>query len=209
MRRKLIIFSTVGLLLLSGLFLYGNSVQANIDLFLGQFAKARVEVNGTSISDAEVPPFIVNNRTVVPLSQVAELFNAYTEWDAERRVAMVKRPTVNMAIIQDINSRSIRVNQPLRAGEHHNFHVATQVINAPISKNLKARVVVVNSQNSQIYRGIDFELNTEQNQGNFWGNISVANITFSQKGNYFLRLQIEDPSSKKFITIGECLIVVE
>jgi len=45
--------------------------------------------NGTSIT-LEVPPTIVNSRTLVPVRAVAEAFDAQVEWDAVNRIVIIE-----------------------------------------------------------------------------------------------------------------------
>lgn len=188
-------------------FFLGSYAQASLDLFLGQFTKTRVEVNGVMVKEDEVPPFIVNNRTVIPLTQAAELLNAYTEWDEDRKVAMLKRPVVNMTIINR-NKNSLEVNPAFKSGGTHSFQVATQVSKVPISKELNTRFIVENSDNTVIYTGNPIAIDTSQLNGGFIGNLNVANLRLSSKGEYILKLQIEDPNdSSRYITIGEYVMI--
>ncbi|GAA0382555.1 stalk domain-containing protein [Bacillus horti] len=184
----------------------GGQANANLNQFLG-FNTAKVEVNGVMLNEDEVPPIIVNNRTMIPIGQAAELLNAYTEWDNGRKLAMIKKPVVNMTIINR-NKTSLEVNPTFRAGSTHSFQVATQVAKVPISKELKTRFVVVDSSNSTIYTGNPVTIDTSQYNGSFIGNLNVANLRLGSRGEYTLKLQMEDPNdSSRYITIGEYVMV--
>jgi hypothetical protein len=210
MRRNGKVFLGLATLFVSSFILLSSSANANQDLFLGQFQKTKVEVNGNMIKEGDVPPFIVNSRTVLPLNQAVEMLNAYVEWDEGRRVVMVTKPIVNMSIINiNRNKNEIEVNPGFETGTH-SFKVATQVSKVPISENLKTRFIVVNSNNKTIYTGNYFTINTAQFNGGFNGNLDVANLPLDSKGEYVLKLQIESPSDRdKYVTVGEYVIAVK
>ncbi|WP_025028313.1 stalk domain-containing protein [Caldalkalibacillus mannanilyticus] len=182
----------------------GVYAEANGHLFLGQFTKTRIEVNGSMLKEEDVPPFIVNGRTVLPVAQVAEMLNALTSWDESRRVVVITKPIVNMAIINR-NRNEIEVNPSFRTG-NHSFQVATQVSKVPTSKNLKMRFVVTDSSNRTVHEGKAFTIDTERVNGSFQGNLEVAGLRLSSTGEYVLKLEMED--GNKFVTIGEYLITV-
>lgn len=186
----------------------GGPVAANSNLFLGQFMKADVEVNGTMLSDGDVPPFIVNNRTVLPINKVAEMFNAYVSWDADRKVAVITKPIVNMSIIQKTDS-SLQVNPPLKAKITHSFEVATRVSRVPKSKELKVRFTVTDKNDRMVHRMDSFTIDTSQS-GNFNGNLSVWGLKLETPGEYILRLEMDPPddSSSRFTSVGEYVIIV-
>lgn len=210
MRRNRKVLLGLTALFVSSLILLGSHAEANRELFMGQFPKAKIEVNGNTLKDGEVPAFIVKDRTVIPLRQAIEMFDAYVEWDEGRRVVMVTKPVVNMTVINiNRNRNEIEVNPSFNTGTH-SFRVAAQVSKVPISENLKSRFIVVNSNNSTIYTGNSFTINTEQFNGGFNGNLDVANLKLNSKGEYILKLQIEDPNEKNaFVSIGAYVITVK
>lgn len=210
MRRNRKVLLGLTALFFSSLILVSSNAEANRDLFMDQFPKAKIEVNGHLLKDGDVPPFIVNDRTVIPLRQATEMFDAYVEWDEGRRVIMVTKPVVNMTVINiNRNRNEIEVNPSFNTGTH-SFQVAAQVAKVPISENLKSRFIVVNSNSTTIYTGNSFTINTAKFNGGFNGNLDVANLKLNSKGEYILKLQIEDPNEKdKFISIGEYVITVK
>ncbi|WP_202081009.1 stalk domain-containing protein [Caldalkalibacillus salinus] len=210
MNRKKWLLSLCGFALCGSLFLLSDRVNASLDLFLDQFYKTDVEVNGTMLNQGEVPPFIVNGRTVVPLTQAAQMLNSYTEWDESRRVAQLIKPIVNMTIINRTNQNSLEVNPTFSAGTTNTFQVATQVSGVPVSDDLRTRFVVENGSGTVVHTGNAFTIDTEQFDGSFVGNLSVANLRLSDAGQYTLKLQMEDPNNdKEFITIGEYIMIAD
>jgi hypothetical protein len=210
MRRNRKVLWSLSAIIFSSLILLGSSADANRDLFMDKFLTAKIEVNGNMLKDGDVPAFIVNDRTVIPLRQATEMFDAYVEWDEGRRVIMVTKPVVNMTIINiNRNRNTIEVNPSLDTGTH-SFQVAAQVSKVPISENLKSRFIVVDSNNTPIHTGNSFTINTAKFNGSFNGNLNVANLPLNSQGEYILKLQIEDPNEKnKFISIGEYVISVK
>jgi|GEM_PF-5176522 len=183
----------------------GVHAEANGNLFLGQFAKTKVELNGILVKDDDVPPFIVNGRTVLPISQVADLLSAIVSWDEPRKVVTITKPIVNMAIVNR-NKNEIEVNPSFKTGIH-SFQVATQVSKVPISKNLKMKFSVADSSNRTIHEGKTFTIDTDRMNGSFQGSLEVAGLRFNSAGEYILKLEMEDPNQdKKFITVGEFLM---
>jgi hypothetical protein len=210
MRRNRKVLSSLTAIIVSSLILLGSSADANRELFMDKFPKAKIEVNGSMLKEGDVPAFIVNEQTVVPLRQAVEMFDAYVEWDEGRRVIMVTKPVVNMTVINiNRNRNEIEVNPSFKTGTH-SFQVAAQVSKVPISENLKSRFIVMNSNNTTIYNGNSFTINTAKFNGGFNGNLNVANLPLNSEGEYTLKLQIEDPNEKdKFISIGEYVISVK
>lgn len=203
------LYTLAAILLIIVAVFIGQTAEANLDLFKG-FPKASVEVNGEMIEDTGVPPIIIEDRVMIPINQAAELLNAYTEWDEARKVVMLKKPVVNMTVIKELNNTSIQINPTFKAGTTNNFEVATQVSRVPLTEELKTRFVVVDRENQTIYSGRTMTINTKEVDGNFIGNLSVANLTFSSKGTYTLKLQMEDLNEEgRFITIGECELYVQ
>lgn len=210
MLRKNRILLALAALFVSSVILVGSKVEANLDLFLDQFDVRKVEVNGIMIEEDEVPAFIVNGRTVLPLRQAAEMLNAIVQWDEGRRVVMITKPIVNMTIInRNRDSSTLEVNPSFKSGITHSFQVVTEVSRVPISKDLKTRFIVADSNHNTIYKGNAFTIDTDQFNGAFKGSLNVAGLELPLKGEYVLKLQIEDPENDdKFITIGEYVIHV-
>lgn len=198
----------VAALLVFGTIVMATKVQANPNLFLGQFPLATIEVNGERVQVEDVPAFIVNGRTVLPFRQVAEMLNSYVEWDGGRRIVSVTKPIVNMAIIQERRS-SIDVNPSFRTGTH-SFNVAAQISRVPKSKNLNLRFTVTNSHNRRIFTGLPYPVDTTQLNGGFQGNLYVSNLRLNTPGEYILNLEMEDPNQRnRYITIGQYVLIVE
>lgn len=198
----------VAALLVSGIILIGSKAEANPNLFLGQFPMANIEVNGEVVPEEDVPAFIVNGRTVLPFRQMAEMLNSYVDWDGSRMTVIVKKPIVNMAIIQERRS-SIDVNPSFKTGTH-SFNVAAQISRVPKSKKLNLRFTVINSSDRRIFTGLPYPVDTSQLDGSFQGNLNVSNLRLNTAGEYILNLEMEDPNQRnRYITIGEYVIVVE
>lgn len=210
MLRKNRILLALAALFVSSVILVGSKVEANLDLFLDQFDVRKVEVNGIMIEEDEVPAFVVNGRTVLPLRKAAEMLNAIVQWDEGRRVVMITKPIVNMTIInRNRDSSTLEVNPSFKSGRLHSFEVVTEVSRVPISKDLKTRFIVADSNHNTIYKGNAFTIDTAQFNGAFKGSLNVVGLELPLKGEYVLKLQIEDPENDdKFITIGEYVIHV-
>ena len=66
---------------------YGiKSIEIKIDLDDGS-----VTVNGEPV-ELDVPPQVVNNRTMVPLRFIAETFNMYVDWDKDTGAIIIDDP---------------------------------------------------------------------------------------------------------------------
>ncbi len=74
-------------------------------LVSGSFAKEGVKdvsivVDGKQISP-DVPPQIVNDRTIVPIRFVAEALGAQVGWDNDTRTVSIKKPGVDIKLVID------------------------------------------------------------------------------------------------------------
>jgi hypothetical protein len=64
------------------------------------YPKAKVNVNGSELASDDVPAFVVNGETVVPLRGMADSLQSLVAWDAENNVSQVYKPNVHMLITE-------------------------------------------------------------------------------------------------------------
>ncbi len=186
----------------------GGQAAANSNLFLGQFPITKIEINGKTLEEGDIPSFIVNSRTVIPLSQVSELLNVYVTWNGTRRVVEMTKPIVNMSIIYRNSRNHIEVNPTFTPGTAHSFMVANSISRLPAAEEMTFKFVLTDIDNKNKVLDREVRVDTSKFNGGFQGNLDVV-IRFPSEGDYILKLLMEDPKQKeRFITIGESIIYV-
>jgi hypothetical protein len=78
------------------------------------YSKATVIVNGETqyFSNSDVPGFIVNNTTVLPLRTIADSLQALVKWDSGKQTATLFKPNVHMMMFHDFSKDFSTLNKP-------------------------------------------------------------------------------------------------
>ena len=88
----------------------------------------------------DVPPQLIDNRTMVPMRKIFESMGASVEWDGNTQIVTATKD--NIIVIMQINNKEINVN-----GESITFDVAPQLVDSrtlvparAVAESLKAKV---------------------------------------------------------------------
>jgi hypothetical protein len=100
MKRKIAILLTVALLLSTGI-VYAASVNGN---FAG-LPIVNVKVNGETVK-SEVPGVVLQGKTLLPASAIAESLDSVVTWDQSTMTASITKPEVNMLFVDDVKENS-------------------------------------------------------------------------------------------------------
>lgn len=199
----------IALLLFVFSMLFGASVFA--DSLWGNYegySKAKVRVNGTDlqISDSDVPAFVINNRTVLPLREVANSLHALVKWDDASKIADIYKPNVHMFFAMDVSNKDYSLQKPFAKvdqGKTVNFVVFSQVDNLKVKVN-GFRISIIAPNGEQAAPSLDVPLDT--NEDSFWYPWPFK-VAFAQKGNY--TVQFSFLYNNEYTVVSEKIITAE
>ncbi|MGO4276069.1 stalk domain-containing protein, partial [Paenibacillus sp. TAF58] len=106
---------------------------------------ARLIVNEETVEfgDTDVPPLIVDGKTVLPLRAVSDALQALVKWDNSNKTAYLYKPNVHMFFTTEVRKDSAIVPfGVVERGKEADFIVFAQVDNLKTSIN-SVRVSVV------------------------------------------------------------------
>ncbi len=212
MKKKIILLISIALLFNIATVYAGTSIYG----YFHSYSIVKVHVNGEKL-DSEVPGFIIDNTTVLPMRIVAEALNAIIVWDDENSTANIIKPNVNMQFtanpVYDKEKKTYMIYSPFgkipsNKRYHFNFHVYTEVDNLP-REWIEIKVVlkdpdgqVVQEGNVQLYDA------TQENSLQYIN--FFKEVDFVKTGNYYVEFLIKSESTKDtYLKIGEKFILIK
>lgn len=212
MKKKILIILGI-ILLFNMVTIYAGT--ALYGYYLG-YDKVKILIDGKEV-DTEIPGFIIENTTVLPLRVVAKSLDTIVVWNDELKTANIMKPNVNMQFtanpVFDKDKNTYMIYGPfgkISANKryHFSFHVYTEVDNLP-KEVVNIKVVlkdpdgeVVEEGNVQTYDA------TEENSLQYIN--FFEEIDFTKTGNYSVEFMIKSESTKdKYLKIGKKLILVK
>ena len=90
---------------------------SGVTVAYGEESNISLQINGSEIS-AEVPPTIIDGRTMVPVRAIFEAVGANIDFDAETKTITAKKgdTTVNMTVgtkVATVNSKEVQLDAPV------------------------------------------------------------------------------------------------
>ena len=90
---------------------------SGVTVAYGEESNISLQINGSEIS-AEVPPTIIDGRTMVPVRAIFEAVGANIDFDAETKTITAKKgdATVNMTVgtkVATVNSKEVQLDAPV------------------------------------------------------------------------------------------------
>lgn len=180
------------------------------------FEKVKVYVNGTAVT-SDVPGFIIEKTTVVPLRVMAEALNAISKWDEEKQTAYLIKPNVNMqftanSAIYDKNN-VIQIYSPFgkippnKRGQL-TFFVYTEVDSLP-REWIEFKLVLKDPDGEMVKETSVQSYNASQENSLQYID-KFEKVDFVKPGNYRVQFLIKSESTKdNYVKIGEKLILVK
>jgi hypothetical protein len=219
MKAKRLIILTLVLSMVFGATVYADSYWGNY----GDFPKAKVLVNDSEVTfkDGEVPAFVINGSTVLPIRKIAERLQAIVNWDKVTMTANIYKPNVHMFVSEDVkvdkNKQVSAIKSPfsvVETGKTVDFMVVLQV------DGLKAdttgfKISIIKPDGDE-YDSNEYPAGNNSSSNklpSIFGYTSPSfNVKFSQKGTYLVRFSFkgtDDNGSVKYTVVSQKSIVSE
>jgi hypothetical protein len=174
------------------------------------YSKARILVNGEAqyFSNSEVPSFIVQGSTVMPLRSLSDSLQAMVKWNGSNQTASLYKPNVHMIVVKNI-SENYSMDQPfgvVKQGKTIDFVVFTQVDNLKASiSSVRVSMVTPSGQSavSPVEKSIDEQKET------FWLPVPFQNVTFDESGIYTVKFAMKLEGDSEYTVVSEKQIFSE
>ncbi|MDR6551449.1 stalk domain-containing protein [Paenibacillus qinlingensis] len=173
------------------------------------FNIARLVVNNETkeFPDSEVPPLIVDGKTVLPLRAMSDALQALLKWDDASKTAYLFKPNVHMFFTSEVRKDSSIIPFSVVArGDEVNFTVFTQVDNLKTSIN-SVRVSVVSPSGRNVITPI--EKSIADSKESFWLKVPLYGVSFSESGTYVVKFAMQQSGSSDYTVVSEKQIQAE
>ncbi|MFD0869812.1 Copper amine oxidase N-terminal domain [Chlamydia abortus] len=154
------------------------------------YSKARVFINDNQINvpQDDVPAFIINGRTVLPLRLLAESLQATVSWDNKTQTAKIYKPNIHMFVSLDVD-KDYTIKKPfgkVAHGETRNFVVSTQVDTLKMKPS--GFKITIEAPNGELATDA-VEVPLEESSESFWYTWPFK-VSFTQAGNYTVNFSL-------------------
>ncbi|MDF2926870.1 MAG: hypothetical protein K0R57_5784 [Paenibacillaceae bacterium] len=172
------------------------------------FSKVQVNVNNEALPAGEVPAFVINGKTVLPLRETTDALHAIIKWDNENQTTNIYKPNVNMIVAEGLGSKKNTVDNVERPffkatlGKNIQVKIFVQVDNLLTSAD-GFRLSIIDPYGTTVD---SMDGTMPANQDYLWVT-SAFDVKFSAAGNYVVRFAFLVDGEYK--TVGEKLIVSE
>lgn len=179
-------------------------------------------VTTTAIGDGSVDVTIDNARTKVDLpassvdsvQDLVESLGAFTDYDKKSGKLNVEKPEVNLLVlegIQQTRNKALVFSNPIKGWSDkdipRSFAVFVEVDNAPVSKDLICKVVLVAPNGKVVDSGKELTFSTK-NGTSFYFSEPFISTKLEYYGTYKVQLQMKRTKSDDFTVVGENTFVV-
>jgi hypothetical protein len=169
------------------------------------YSKARVIINNEvkEFTSSEVPGFIVNGATVLPLRTLADSLQALVKWDDSNKTVSVFKPNVHLIVAYDVDRKKFDVTTPfgtVRHGKTISFDVFPQVEN--LKTPITSMKISILSPSGQEVATRTASNGTIQQQS-FWFVERFEKLTFSEQGIYSVKLYMQLESGGDYQVVSE------
>jgi hypothetical protein len=182
------------------------------------FPVAKVLVNDTElkVGDGEVPAFVINGSTMLPIRKIAESLQAIVNWNSDTMTANIYKPNVHMFVSEEVkidkSGKVSSIKSPFSIvdqGKTVEFEVIAQV------DSLKAnttgfKISIENPDGSEFD---STEVSTSDGLTNklingFGYTSPPFSVKFSQKGTYIVSFSFKGDDGK-YVVVSQKTIVSE
>lgn len=170
---------------------------------------ARLVVNNQTkeFGDSEVPPLIVDGKTVLPLRAMSDALQALLKWDDSSKTAYLFKPNVDMFFTSEVRKDSSIVPFSVVArGDNVNFTVFTQVDNLKTSIN-SVRVSVISPSGSNVISPVEKAISDSKES--FWLKVPLYGVSFDEAGSYVVKFAMQQSGSSEYTVVSEKQIQAE
>jgi hypothetical protein len=211
--KRLIILTLVFSMLCAGT-VFADSLWGNYN----GFPKAKIFVNDNEITvkDGEVPAFVIDGSTVLPIRKIAESLQAIVKWDSETMTANIYKPNVHMFVSEDVKIDKYKqvssIKSPfsvVETGKTVDFVVVVQVDS--LKANTSGFKISIVKPDGDQYDST--EVSTDKGLTNklingFGYTSPPFNVKFTQKGSYLVKFSFKS-TDDKYTVVSQKTIVSE
>ncbi|MGG1553183.1 stalk domain-containing protein [Paenibacillus ferrarius] len=159
------------------------------------YSIARLVVNGNTkeFADSDVPPLIIDGKTVLPLRAVTNSLQGLVTWDDASKTAYLYKPNVHMFFTTEVKKDSAIVPfGVVERGKSADFIVFAQVDNLKTSIN-SVRVSVISPSGKSVITPV--EKSISESKESFWLKVPLYGVSFDEYGTYVVRFEMQSGSS--------------
>jgi hypothetical protein len=164
---------------------------------------ARLVVNNQTkeFGDSDVPPLIVDGKTVLPLRAMSDALQALLKWDDSSKTAYLFKPNVHMFFTTEVRKDSAIVPfGVVERGKQADFIVFAQVDNLKTSIN-SVRVSIVSPSGSNVITPV--EKSISDSKESFWLKVPLYGVSFDEAGTYVVKFAMQQSGSSEYSVVSE------
>ncbi|WP_261305842.1 copper amine oxidase N-terminal domain-containing protein [Paenibacillus andongensis] len=164
---------------------------------------ARLIVNEETVEfgDTDVPPLIVDGKTVLPLRAVSEALQALVKWDNSNKTAYLYKPNVHMFFTTEVRKDSAIVPfGVVERGKEADFIVFAQVDNLKTNIN-SVRVSVVSPSGKSVITPVVKSIS--ESKESFWLKVPLYGVSFNEAGTYVVKFAMKQDGSNDYAVVSE------
>jgi hypothetical protein len=170
------------------------------------FSKVKVQVNTKEVAATNVPGFVVDGTTVLPLRAVSESLDSLVVWNNTTQTVDIVKPNVHMLVAEGI-TKDYSIRKPfgkVNRGKKVDFSIFTQVDSLTL-EGIKCKTVIVDPYGDEVFSTpVD-----STTRSSFWLVQPVAGLSFDYSGTYTIRFMIRAEEGNAFATVAEKTIISE
>jgi hypothetical protein len=211
--KRLIILTLVFSMVFAGT-VFADSLWGNY----GGFPKAKILVNDNELTfkDGEVPAFVIDGSTVLPIRKVAESLQAIVNWDSETMTANIYKPNVHMFVSEDVKIDKFKqvssIKSPfsvVETGKTVDFVVVVQVDSLKANTSgFKISIVKPDGEQYDSTEVSTVKGITSKLINGFGYTSPPFNVKFTQKGTYVVKFSFKS-TDDKYTVVSQKTIVSE
>jgi hypothetical protein len=164
---------------------------------------ARLIVNEETVEfgDSDVPPLIVDGKTVLPLRAVSDALQALVKWDNSNKTAYLYKPNVHMFFTTEVRKDSAIVPfGVVERGKEVDFIVFAQVDNLKSSIN-SVQVSVVSPSGKSVITPVVKSIS--ESKESFWLKVPLYGVSFNEAGTYVVKFAMKQDGSNDYSVVSE------
>ncbi|TXK85788.1 stalk domain-containing protein [Paenibacillus sp. N3.4] len=164
---------------------------------------ARLIVNGNTaeFGDSDVPPLIVDGKTVLPLRSVSDALQALVKWDNSNKTAYLFKPNVHMFFTTEVRKDSAIVPfGVVERGKQADFIVFAQVDN--LKTNIDSvQVSVISPSGKSVITPVVKSI--AESKESFWLKVPLYGVSFDEAGTYVVRFAMRQSGTTDYSVVSE------
>jgi hypothetical protein len=163
----------------------------------------RVYLGGERIVDS------LPASTTASMQKLVKRMGGFAEYDQRSGKLEIVKPNVNILVLEGIQqsrNKNIIFSNPIKGYSDKDvprtFNVFVEVDDAPVTRDLRLRLVLVGPDGKEVDRGKEWKYST-LNANSFYFSEPFVSTKLEMYGTYKVQLQMKPEKSNEFVTVGE------